>query len=309
MLNNEWTEFLLWEAASRDTIDFKKIYVDMAGDLVAGLMLSQIVYWYLPSSKDGRSKLRVCKDSYYWIAKARADWWDEIRISVSQADRALTILEDRGIIVTHIYKFSGAPTKHVRVNKDKFLGLWKEALVKFGQSCSILAKGENPFSPNMQMNLSESAESITESTAEINPKNTISPISDENPQPNLSSSGFDENGAPMDTPKPRKRYVSECEYEDEHGNIEVIEDDSWKKPQKQIDHQALGVCGRESFHTKKEYDKLRKIEAMLKSGKLSEEFWRNRMAAAEKHHWSFPDLLRYTLNVDLQRKWKRQQQK
>jgi len=68
--SNEWSNFLLWETASRDTVDFKTIYVDMADDLVAGLLLSQIVYWYLPS-KEGRSKLRVFKDGYYWIAKTR----------------------------------------------------------------------------------------------------------------------------------------------------------------------------------------------------------------------------------------------
>jgi hypothetical protein len=50
--------FLAWEAASRDTIDFKKIYVDMADDLVAGLLLSQVVYWFLPD-RNGNLKLRV----------------------------------------------------------------------------------------------------------------------------------------------------------------------------------------------------------------------------------------------------------
>lgn len=131
---------------------------------------------------------------------------------------------------------------------------------------------------------------------------SLSPIGEE-------ISSFDEDGAPVDVPKPKKCYVSKCEYEDEQGNVEVIEDDSWKQPQEQIDYQALGACGRESFRTRKEYNKLRKIEAMLESGKLLEEFWRNRMASAEKHHWSFPKLLSYTLSVDLQRKWKRQQQR
>jgi len=29
-------EFYQWEASSRDTLDFKKIYVDVAGDLLPG---------------------------------------------------------------------------------------------------------------------------------------------------------------------------------------------------------------------------------------------------------------------------------
>jgi len=45
----EFNEFLSWELTTRDTIDFKKIYVDIAGDLIAGLLLSQIIYWHLPS--------------------------------------------------------------------------------------------------------------------------------------------------------------------------------------------------------------------------------------------------------------------
>ena len=45
-------EFIAWEQVSRDTIDVKRCYVDIAGDLVAGILLSQIVYWHLPD-KDG----------------------------------------------------------------------------------------------------------------------------------------------------------------------------------------------------------------------------------------------------------------
>ncbi|GAJ09042.1 unnamed protein product, partial [marine sediment metagenome] len=76
-----FNDFLAWEKASRDTIDFKKIYVDITGDLIAGLLLSQIIYWHLPN-KDGETKLRVIKKNRPCIAKARHDWWDEARISV-----------------------------------------------------------------------------------------------------------------------------------------------------------------------------------------------------------------------------------
>ena len=40
--------FLEWERRSRDTIDVKRCYVDVAGGLVAGVLLSQVVYWFLP---------------------------------------------------------------------------------------------------------------------------------------------------------------------------------------------------------------------------------------------------------------------
>src|SRR5690242_11483311 len=84
-------QFLLWEQSSRDTIDFKKAYVDMAGDLVAGLVLSQIVYWHLPG-RNGVTRLRISKDGEQWIAKKREDWYEEIRVTAKQLDRALKIL-------------------------------------------------------------------------------------------------------------------------------------------------------------------------------------------------------------------------
>src|SRR5688572_3050719 len=104
--------FLSWEKHSRDVIDFKKIYVDMAGDLVAGLVLSQTVYWHLPGA-DGITRLRVSKGGELWIAKRREDWFEEIRISPKQLDRALEILVDKELIYAAVYGFAGTPTKHV----------------------------------------------------------------------------------------------------------------------------------------------------------------------------------------------------
>ena len=130
---NSFDEFLLWERTTRDSIDFKKIYVDIAGDLIAGLMLSQIVFWYLPD-KNGNSKMRVRKDGYDWIAKSNTEWYDEIRITEWQAPRALNILEEKGIIEKRLYKFDGAPTIHIRLIQDKFMELWEELVqtIRFG---------------------------------------------------------------------------------------------------------------------------------------------------------------------------------
>ena len=54
----DFDHFLLWEHASRDAIMVKRVYIDMAGDVIAGLMLSQIVYWHLPND-EGKTRLRV----------------------------------------------------------------------------------------------------------------------------------------------------------------------------------------------------------------------------------------------------------
>jgi len=186
------SDFLVWEMTSRDTIDFKKIYVDLVGDLIAGLLLSQIVYWHLPNSQ-GESKLRVEKDGLFWLVKSREDWWKETRITTRQYDRAIKILDNLGIVTTKLYKFNGVPTIHLHLNWDVFLtrmnALLEQAVAStaneirvesmesrqnpasplgFTQSVkSILPKGENAFSPKVEMHFDLSAKTVTESTTKI----------------------------------------------------------------------------------------------------------------------------------------------
>ncbi|MBA2452509.1 MAG: hypothetical protein H0V47_05025 [Chloroflexia bacterium] len=176
--------FLAWEQTTHDTIDFKKIYVDMAGDLVSGLMLSQIVFWHLPN-RQGESKLRVQRGGHLWIVRKRTDWWEDCRITPKQADRGLAILEERGLIVTELGKFNGAPMKHLRINEAGFIAIWEETL----EGISILTKGaipipqegkwistegEDPFPPDRQVDLDHPDNSLLpEITTETTPERSF----------------------------------------------------------------------------------------------------------------------------------------
>jgi hypothetical protein len=144
--------FFQWERASRDTIDFKKIYVDMAGgDVLAGLVLSEIVYWYLPT-KEGGSKLRVEHEGKFWIAARRYEWYERVRITPDQSDRILAILVKTGLIEKKLFQFNRDPTLHLRLVEDRFLALWNEWAAKpFINPYTPEAKLANakiPFSPN-----------------------------------------------------------------------------------------------------------------------------------------------------------------
>jgi hypothetical protein len=164
-------QFLLWERSSRDTIEVKRAYIDMAGDLVAGIVLSQIVYWHLPS-RDGRTRLRVKRDGHLWLAKGRADWWGECRVSPKQADRALALLAERGLVEVRLFRFAGAPTKHVRIVPDAFLRGWSDHLAAgsgdFTQRAnSISPVEEAPFSSSADDHFTRAGRTYnTETTAE-----------------------------------------------------------------------------------------------------------------------------------------------
>lgn len=114
-------QFLHWEFDSRDTIDVKRKYVDITGDLVAGVLLSQLVYWYLPSKSGGRPRVQdtpegVLYDGKWWLVKKREDWWDECRITPKQFDRVSEILEQKGYIQTQKLLFHGLRRMHIYVD-------------------------------------------------------------------------------------------------------------------------------------------------------------------------------------------------
>lgn len=122
-------KFLLWEAAGSNVISTKKAYIDMAGgDLIAGVVLSEIVFWHLPN-KEGKSKLRVQHENKKWIAVRRSEWWDRCRVTERQSDKALKLLADLGVIEKDVFKFNGEPTVHVRVVEEVFLKAWNNATI------------------------------------------------------------------------------------------------------------------------------------------------------------------------------------
>ncbi|MBN1836304.1 MAG: hypothetical protein JW820_10675 [Spirochaetales bacterium] len=124
---SSFDDFLAWERASRDTIDLKKIYIDVCGDLNAGLMLSQLIYWCLPDA-EGESKLRVYKNGIGWVAKSRAEWWEETRQSPREVDRAKTILVRKGFAEVNQFRFDGLRTDHYRLLPEGVLAALNEIL-------------------------------------------------------------------------------------------------------------------------------------------------------------------------------------
>lgn len=142
-------EYLTLERDHDDQIKVKRMYIDMAGDLVAGIILGQMLYWWTPK-KTGELRVSIEHDGKLWIAKGRKDWWEEIRITAKQFDRGCQILESKNLIETAIYKFKGSPTKHVRPNETSILQGVK----------SILTKGKYPNSPKGEIEVDERGNSI-----------------------------------------------------------------------------------------------------------------------------------------------------
>lgn len=130
-------------------VSLKKIYVDLVDDLVTGLMLSQIAYWFRPS-KNGKSKLKIERDGKVWLAKSKKDWLEECAISERQCRRAIKLLVEKGFVQTQIWKFAGVPTTHFWLDVDAL--------------AAAVAERTNQSVPNVQIHLYETDSSITETT-------------------------------------------------------------------------------------------------------------------------------------------------
>lgn len=179
-----YQKFLDWQKNDHTGVYVKLALVDVSGDLVVGILLAQILYWFAPG-RNGLPRIKKFKEGRYWLAKRRSDWFKECRISPKQYDRAISRLQEKQIIVTHLMKFDGVPTPHLSVNWGTLVGLIEDQNNKLDVSESEQSTGtncENLDAPNVKVDDDQRVKSLTVSTAKNNSK-------DDN---NTSSSFFSE---------------------------------------------------------------------------------------------------------------------
>lgn len=117
LADENYRRFLAWRANDDYfSVSLKLAYIDLADDdLIAGILLAQILYWFSPD-KHGRPRARVKKGDRYWLAKRRTDWLGQCRITENQYDRAIQVLVKRGLVTVELHRFSGTPMPHIWVN-------------------------------------------------------------------------------------------------------------------------------------------------------------------------------------------------
>ena len=131
-------DFIIWNTSSR-RISYKVVYSDITGSLQAGVLLSQICYWFLPDD-GGINRLRVHREGRYWIANRRKDWAKILGMSIRQYDTAVDILKDLDIITLKVFKFkfkdndTAKPTQHISLNYEVLIQFLNKELSKSAES-------------------------------------------------------------------------------------------------------------------------------------------------------------------------------
>jgi hypothetical protein len=130
----KWDDFLTIKNSEHHVVTFEIAYVDMCGgSRDAAILLSQIVYWYLPDKQGHPTKLRVFKKGHYWLAKQLDEWWSQTRLTANQVRNSLAILKNKGLIITDVMRFNCLTTTHIRINEKVFVKEYTKAIYKILQ--------------------------------------------------------------------------------------------------------------------------------------------------------------------------------
>lgn len=135
---------LMAMAGQQNVIVVNRAFVDFAGSLEAGLLLSQLLYWTPRARIEGG-----------WIAKTNAEFQDELCISYYSLKKASRGLIEQGVLETKIVKFNGQPTVHYRLDLDALIEKWRDRYREIAIRSRETARGSR-----------ENAKSLTEITTE-----------------------------------------------------------------------------------------------------------------------------------------------
>lgn len=156
-MNNDFLAgWMASEDTEQDKITVKRAYIDINdGNVHDGLMFSQIMYWH-GKDKHGKPRLSVKRDGYLWLVKSYTEWWDECRVNAHTARKCIDRITQRGLIVTMLAKFNGAPTIHIRLNYDGFA-------TRIKSTCYAVS---NPIDTTGQKEMTTGIKTLTETTTE-----------------------------------------------------------------------------------------------------------------------------------------------
>jgi len=173
---------------------YSPYYADIAGgNIEAAQFLAQLIHWCSPD-KSGRSRMRIVKDGYEWVAKTANEWQSEIRISRYQ-ERSIRILlasphetnkgqfagYSRGpLIEWRKWKFGGRPVIHYRMLWENLfeamrqISLINARSIQESEEIPIIEKLNNGLSRNSTIHYEETKQSLTKITAKTTAKKNSS---------------------------------------------------------------------------------------------------------------------------------------
>lgn len=108
------------------------ICTQIIGHVPAGLVLSELIYWYRPTSR-GSSKLKVEKydketgSVRRYVAKTDRELRQKLGLSADQVKKAKKELKTLGLVSIKHHRFGRGNTTHYELHIDRLIELWHAA--------------------------------------------------------------------------------------------------------------------------------------------------------------------------------------
>lgn len=119
--NDFFSTWLMAEAADHDAIKVKRVYIDInEGNLIDGVLFSQIMYWHGINRETGKPRMSIVKDNHLWLAREYSEWYEECRVNYESARASIGRMVKRGLLVKKVYRFNGMATVHIRIDPAAF---------------------------------------------------------------------------------------------------------------------------------------------------------------------------------------------
>ena len=117
----------MWEDESKlGKLMIRPEYIKVAGGLVGGVLLSQIVYWFRPK-QGGKISASLFREGRRWVAKTHAQWAEECGIGLYEVKAQLAKFEQQGWIIQRFWKFGNRPMYFVSLELEKLMASVKNS--------------------------------------------------------------------------------------------------------------------------------------------------------------------------------------
>lgn len=101
------------------SLEIKREYIQLVGDLKATSLLAQLLCWYRPSDGKTKPKKPVLKNGYYWAVNNIGGWMEDCALTRAEYYSGVKTLIDKGLVVKAVHKFTdGNPAVWMRLDLD-----------------------------------------------------------------------------------------------------------------------------------------------------------------------------------------------
>ncbi len=108
------------DRASEGRISYRKDFVDLTGDVISAIVLTDLIYLHQPNKRNKRRFNAYSKGDIGWIARTLDQWSEKTRLTKRQIQYSIDKMVKQDIVIRENHRYMGLRTMHLRINEPVF---------------------------------------------------------------------------------------------------------------------------------------------------------------------------------------------